>query len=614
MTRIITPLTVLLLCSQLGAQDVTVDVARQEPTYYVGEPAVIQFTVKGFDERPEPTCKLKVPVPGLRGQMVAANPSIFSRVIEQGGKLYRQTSVSFQIQYLVTADKPGDYEIGPFVIKQGQKEVTADSLEMSFKEVPQDPDMRVQLKLPDKAIYPDQRVPVGIEWWYAGDFENVQKLRIYSPLFDQFRFGPDQQPKRRSAQLPIDTKDGTIGLAAEVREETVDDKQFTVVSATRTLIPDRPGEFPFAPITATLRKVTKWEQQRSILDDFGFNDSFFRDAMNDRRRAARTELVTAIGKPLKLVVKQFPTEGRPESFVTAVGSGYSLEVAADRTVVRVGDPITLDIKLRGDGNIENASLPPLSADGGMKQEQFKLPDGDVAGALSDGTKIFRVSVRVLDEAVGEIPALAYSWFDTESEKYQTTRSKPIALRVMPAKVVSATDVVSASTTKSANSEEESNQVAMVTPNNSTSSLSGADLAIERDASVVLRKSGGIFSSLSGQLLLYAIGLLVIIAAVIHRKRREVDPELTASRKKLKKQEARVSQAANLPKQRAAEEVASAVRTLVAAYPDVARDEAQKVIAECESVVYSREESGEAGLDTDLIERAKTLVATFSNQQ
>src|SRR5581483_7257518 len=90
---------------------------------------------------------------------------------------------------------------------------------------------------------------------------------------------------------------------------------------------------------------------------------------------------------------------------------------------------------------ENASLPALSADDGMSPDEFRLPEGDTPGNTADGAKRFHVSVRVTDESVGEIPALAYSWFDPDSEKYQTARSQPIALRVMPAQVVSAGDVV-----------------------------------------------------------------------------------------------------------------------------------------------------------------------------
>ncbi|HPM83557.1 MAG TPA: BatD family protein, partial [Candidatus Anammoximicrobium sp.] len=155
-------LALLTASSPLVAQDVRVQVATQEPPYYAGEPVVVQFTVEGFDEQPEPTCQMQPekPAPGLRGQMAGANPSVFSQIIQRNGQLYQAKSITYRIDYLVTADQPGDYTVGPFVIKQGNKESHVESLKMTFQEVPTDPHMRVRLVLPDKPLYPDQRVPV----------------------------------------------------------------------------------------------------------------------------------------------------------------------------------------------------------------------------------------------------------------------------------------------------------------------------------------------------------------------------------------------------------------------------------------------------------------------
>lgn len=645
-------LTFTFLCvpSPLLAQDVRVQVATQEPPYYVGEPVVIQFTVEGFDEQPEPTCQMnpEKPVPGLRGQMAGANPSVFSQIIQRNGQLYRTQSITYRIEYLVTADQAGEFLVGPFLIKQGTKESQVEALKLAFQEVPTDPNLRIRLILPDKPLYPDQRVPVRIEWWYAGSFDDVLKLRIYSPLFDQFRFAPDPPAQRGTSRLPIDTKDGSLALAADVREQELDGKRFTVVTATRTLIPDRAGEFSLAPITVTLRKVTEWGRDRSPfgdLDDSGFGGSLFRDLMGDRRRPARTQLVRATGEPQKIVIKPFPLEGRPASFAGAVGKGFSLDVAADRTVVRVGDPIRLNITLRGDGNLDNASLPPLSADGGMNPDRFRLPEGEVTGTLEDAdksqkpgfskkpgfsaaspSKQFQVSVRVTDESVGEIPALAYSWFDPDSQSYQTTRSKPIALRVMPAKVVTAAEVVSkpsadssrspalsksrASPAASSDAGNDSTQVALAAPIQPAFSLSGADLAIEPDAGVVLRDSPGSFRGVVLSTVAYGVGLLLLAAAVIDRRRRNIDPAVVARLKNVRQQHGRIIHAGSLPKQQAAEEIAAAVRALLAQQPDVARAEAEAVIAQCESVAYALQSTGESRLDAALVQRATAVADRF----
>ena len=618
-------LIVFLLVSALRAQDVRVEVASQDPPHYVGEPVVIQFTADGFDEQPEPTCAIDTQsgqlADGLRGQMGGINPSVFSQIIQRNGQLFQSKRVTFQIQYLITADQAGDYQVGPFVIQQGNKQAHVDAVSMSFQTVPLDPAMQVRLTLPDKPVYPDQRVPVTIEWCYAEDFDNVLKLSIYSPLFDEFRFALDPPPSRRGAELPIDTKDGRVSLAATVQERQIDGRRFEVVSATRTLVPDRVGEFTVGPIAATLRRATEWAKSRSPFGDFddAFGGSLLREMMQGQgRRPARTALVRAVGQPLKLIVNPFPLAGRPESFAGAVGKGFSIEVAADRTVVRVGDPIGLDITLRGDGNIDNASLPTLSADRGMDPKRFRLPEGDVPGTLSDSSKRFHVSVRVADESVSEIPAIAYSWFDPETETYQTAHSKPIALRVMPAQIVSAKDVVSndqstgpVAGTNDAKGTNSTNGGPGETSRSSSSppgfSLNGADLAIEQDPLLLLSDSRGLFgNSIIVSTAIYAAGFLLIAIVLIDRKRRSVDPAIVARRKTLRRQQARIAHAAGKPKRQAAEEIAAALRILIAEVTDVDRNRAQAVVAECEAIVYAPGDAGDARLDEALIERAKRI--------
>ncbi len=598
-----------------AAQDVQVRVAAQKPPYYIGDPVVLQFTVTGFDEEPDPSCEMvpEKPLPGIRGQITGVSPSVSSYMVQRNGRIFQSKTVTLRIDYMVTADQPGDCQVGPFLIRQGNKEVRVDAVPMVFEDVPDDPDMRIRLVLPDRPLYPDERVPLKIEWWYAGNVDNILNLNIHSPLFDQFRFAPDAEWDRRSSRLPILTASGRVALAAEVRQEEYEGRTYVVATAERTLIPERVGRFALEPITATLRTATAWERQRSPYDDFG--GSLFRDLMGENRRPSRTTLTRAIGEPLALLVNPFPLKDRPESFAGAVGSGFSIDVAADRTVVRVGDPINLAITLHGDGNLAGASLPPLSADGGMEPGLFRLPEEETPGTVVDGAKTFRVSVRVSDESVAEIPSLAYAWFDPETETYKIARSKPIALRVMPARVISAADVVRgadspAAAAAAAGDEGQPGPGAAATAGKSPFSLSGADLAIERDPAVVLRDRGGDAGLAGAQLALYGAGLVLIAAAVADRRRRERDPAVAAVRKNVRRQRARIAAAAALPKQKAAEEIAAALRSLVADLPDVARGETQSLIAECEAIVYAPAHAGAAALDEAVVARAGELAGRF----
>ncbi len=600
--------TLLGLSRGVCAQEIRVEVQTQQPPFYVGEPVVIQFTVVGFDDQGEPTCTMEAKPgqddPNLRGEKGSINRSVSSREFQYHGRFYRETRVTYVIRYLITAKKPGKYQVGPFLLKQGQKEKRVESFPMSFQEVPLDPEMRVRLILPEKQVYLHQRVPVTIEWWYAGNLRNLRNLNLQSPLFDQFRFAPDQPPQPEMPELPIQTKNGSLDLLATARKEQFEGRNYVVLSAKRVLIPDHVGEFSLQPVTATVSKLTREGRPPSPLDDL---DGFFGPSMLRPRRRVQSELIRARGKSQTLVVKALPN-GQPESFAGAVGRGFAIEVAADRTVVRVGDPIGLDITLRGDGNLETASLPPLSADGGMHPELFGLPQGELTGEYADGVKQFHVSVRVADEKVGEIPALAYSWFDPETETYHTARSQPIALRVMPAELVTARQVVSGRSSKSRSEKPTAAEAAVADgPPDSPFSLTGADLAIEPHGGVLVDARSLLANSPATPAVIYASGLLLVAVAWLDRRRRSVDPVLAARGQTLRQQRARLARAKGLPKREAAEEVAAALRILIAEVPQVDRAAAQSVIAECEAITYSPDAGSDSQLDETLIHRAQEIM-------
>jgi hypothetical protein len=324
-----------------------------------------------------------------------------------------------------------------------------------------------------------------------------------------------------------------------------------------------------------------------------------------------------VGKPATLVVKPLPSEGRPESFAGAVGPGYTINVDADRTVVRVGDPIRLDVTLRGQGNLENASLPPLSADGGMDPQRFRLPQGEIPGEAQNGEKRFSVTVRVNDQSVSEIPALAYSWFDPRDQAYHTTRSKPIALRVTEAQVVSAADVVispkangnNSSSPEDANNGPANNGeagtggAASATP---AFTLSGADLSIESSVPLLLSDARNRFGGNSLQWALYGTGLLLVAIALLDRKRRDIPPEIVQRRKTLKKLRSQIDRAAGQPQREAAREIADALRGMVVEVPDFPRDGLQSVLAQCETIVYAPGDASSEKIDPGLVGQAATV--------
>ncbi len=269
-------------------------------------------------------------------------------------------------------------------------------------------------------------------------------------------------------------------------------------------------------------------------------------------------------------------------------------------MVQVGEPITLTLTLRGEG-LEGAALPPLDAFGLLPKESFRAPSGERPGELVDDAKRFTAVVRVLDERVSEIPALAYSWFDPTTQSFETTRSRPIALSVGAALVIGAADVEGAT----APADEGD---ATRTPESARTgglTLTGADLAIERDAERLLR---GRDDGTRGTWLpagIYATSLLLVALALLERRRADVDPALRRRRQLLAEQRKELGEAAGLPPQQAAERIAGALRRMLAELPHHRDPEVDALLGECDALRYAP--SGPSGASVDALRaRAEEL--------
>jgi len=305
-------------------------------------------------------------------------------------------------------------------------------------------------------------------------------------------------------------------------------------------------------------------------------------------------------------VEAVPEAGRPESFAGAVGEGFSLEVGADRSVVQVGDPITITLTLRGDGNLENASMPRLHAEGLLPEAEFRVPEGDLTGRMEGEAKVFTAVVRVLKQGVREIPALAYSWFNPQARGYETTASRPVALSVGEAELVSAADVVRAEPAfPGATAEETAAPEGL--PSGRSFELTGADLAIVRQSEQLLRNDHSTLRSITLPIGLYIGAALIIALALVDRRLRSRDPVQLERRRRLRQEVSRVSRAGRLPPREAAGELASALRGMRATAPASTPAHLESFLGECDARSYAPEGSDpDAKLDAEFHGRALEL--------
>ncbi|MEM7312412.1 MAG: BatD family protein [Planctomycetota bacterium] len=569
----------ILFSTTAFAQDAKL--AISSPPYYAGEPIRMQVIVSGFDEQPEVDF-LKVLPEEITGKFTGVNTA--TRSVTVIGRS-REVSQEFYFNYLIASDKIGTYRIGPVTAKLNGETAKTTRAEFEIKDVELADNMFVNLKLPERPVYVGERVPVAIEWGYSGQTSRVRSLTIRSPLFEEFEF-IDGPQSHNGYGLPIATPDGVIDLKATDTNRTVASKTFMVRTARRMLVPTTAGIFEIGPISA---KMVEGPAARSPFDLFS----------SSRSRSTQEKSI-ARGQPLELVVKPIPLESRPESFSGAIGEAFSIDIQANRTTVRVGDPITLTVSLRGTGNIDKIGLPRLAVDGGMSPDQFRLPDKETAGIYRSGEKQFNVSVRVEDEQVDQIPPIPFSYFNPKKEKFETTTSAAIPLQVMAARIVSSSDVVSSAAPMVATSNSSNSGTA------NTMFASGADLAIETNLSRLTRNTTSTISRLVPPVS-YGAGFLAMISAFVMRKRNGRDPQLVERSRLTDEQRNRIQVARSMPPKQAAGEVAEALRKILPNADPTTKAATSKLIGELETIIYAPD-GANAKLDQRLLDSASELLS------
>jgi hypothetical protein len=140
----------------------------------------------------------------------------------------------------------------------------------------------------------------------------------------------------------------------------------------------------------------------------------------------RTEVYSS--PPLDIEVRDLPAEGRPADGSALVGR-FTVTARASQTAARVGDTVTIEVVVEGDGPLAGYALPPLAGDG------FRVYDDQpvVEARLEDGAYRARATYKraIVPQAPGslEIPPIDLAFFDPAAAAWTRARTEPVVLDV-----------------------------------------------------------------------------------------------------------------------------------------------------------------------------------------
>jgi len=217
-----------------------------------------------------------------------------------------------------------------------------------------------------------------------------------------FGFG-DQEPARFMLKRKSVTENGTPYL------------EYTL---TLSYSPKEEGSYTFGPV------VFKGEIVTAV----------------DKGQKISTRPIFAIGPATTVRVVPPPEAGRPLSFIGAVGTNLLAEATLDAQTCKVGDPLTLTLRVSGNVSLHNMYPPPLNAQEDLRKT-FRIYEDTVDTSRKTGHTDFIYTIRPTVFGSIELPPLAVSYYNAIKRRYETVFTPAIPLQVRPTLQISETNII-----------------------------------------------------------------------------------------------------------------------------------------------------------------------------
>jgi hypothetical protein len=214
-------------------------------------------------------------------------------------------------------------------------------------------------------------------------------------------------------------------------EEVVDGKPFIVFTWHTALVAVKPGTLSLTidtPLTVRVRAPGR--PDGGFFSGSGFEDLFNDPAFQNFFGTSTQRDVTVSSAPETFTVLALPTEGRPADFSGAVGKfAVSSELSQDKAAE--GDPITLRMRVSGEGDFERVSSSMLHDADGWKTytptATFK-PEDEIGYR---GAKIFEQPLISTTSGDRTVPEVNFSWFDPTTRRYENAHTDPLTVAITP---------------------------------------------------------------------------------------------------------------------------------------------------------------------------------------
>lgn len=213
--------------------------------------------------------------------------------------------------------------------------------------------------------------------------------------------------------------------------ENIDGVSYTVyVIFENFLFPQKAGEIIIEPATMKCRILKPIEKTGNWWEDF----------MNNGM--ARETPVTLTTQQLKINVEALPEVKNDNEFNGAVGD-YSLKSEITRSRVNENEALNMRVTVNGRGNLKLIDPPKLALSENFEvYEPVSTESIDVTDAGVNGSKTYDFTIVARNACNDTIPAVNFTYFDDNTNKYVSLNTGSFAVIVDPADPAKQAEMVS----------------------------------------------------------------------------------------------------------------------------------------------------------------------------
>ncbi|MBF0551929.1 MAG: protein BatD [Deltaproteobacteria bacterium] len=393
-----------------------------------GSPVTVELLVDRTSIPPGEQVSVTVRVSGVGDASAPDIVGVDSFEVESQGTSTRMEIINGQVSrgvdynYLITPKKSGQVTLGPAKVRVGGMTYSSQAVVLSIAEPKQANDETKEV------------------FFTAGVSE--KNPYVGQQIMLTLTFGtslPISQANLRDFDLKEFTHEKLENTSPYTR--MINGRHYSINELKYILFPQKAGPLTIEPIKITCDLPTRSQRRSSS----GFLDEQFFGLTRMVTRSFSSE-------PINLMVKDLPVKGRPPDFQGLIGH-FKIHSELSKPTVKVGESVTLSIRMEGTGNVRLLTTPALG-----ELPLFKVYEDQPTFTVKTkpeglfGTKTVKRALVPEKPGGFTIPPVSITYFDPTKAAYQRVATSPLALTVTPAAAAEATRVTVAASAPRAKEE------------------------------------------------------------------------------------------------------------------------------------------------------------------